>query len=397
MRVSHIIFLSIVLLISLSFKKRAETHPNESKNKTNRPTFIHWGTKHNTLRGVTITWLSSDSDDSIKWGYSKSFESGRYSAKPRGDYKKYLYDYTFPSLKPISQVHFAIKSGKEWGENRHFTTTVDTTSETFSFIAGSDCHGGDDDHDSDSRWKLMSELILKEDSDFYLFTGDVVDDEDDWDLWEPFYTNGKNLFEKKIIFYSWGNHEYGPIALHNSTLPGNEKWYSFSQGNALFISLLTEEDLDIQYQWLLDQLRTTVKEWIIVYFHRPFFTRGSHKDEMNELRSTWWKAFDDYGVDIVMSGHTHSYIRSKPLNLNISDTSAVKEYGSNPGQGRMSFVLAGLGGKNSRASKDWFAANAYSGLHYVKFNISSNQLHFDTYSHDGVLIDSLSLHSGNSD
>ena len=112
---------------------------------------------------------------------------------------------------------------------------------------------------------------------------------------------------------------------------------------------------------------------------------------MNELRSTWWKAFDDYGVNIILSGHTHSYIRSKPLNLNISDVSAVEEYGSKPDQGRMSFVLAGLGGKNSRASEDWFAEKAYSGLHYVKFNINKNRLHFDTYSFEGVLIDSLTI------
>jgi predicted MPP superfamily phosphohydrolase len=351
--------------------------------------YIHWGTQQNTLRGVTITWLSSGPDDSIKWGYSQNFEGGIYPATCRDEYKKYLHDFTFPPLKPSSQIHYVIKSGKHWDKERIFTTSADTSSENFSFIAGSDCHGGDDDHDSDSRWKLMSELILKEDSDFYLFPGDVVDKDDDWNLWEPYYENAGNLFENKIIFYGWGNHEFGPIALHNTTLPGNEKWYSFSQGNALFIALLSEEDFDIQYQWLLDQLKNTEKEWIIVYFHRPFFTRGSHKDEMNAQRSTWWKTFDDYGVDIVMSGHTHSYIRTKPINLNVSDTSAVQEYGSKAGQGRMAFVLAGLGGRNSRASEDWFAAEAYSGLHYVKFKINGKKLHFDTYSHLGNIIDSI--------
>ena len=394
--------LFIIVIISFIFinqgcKKTTETDLKNTAHTDSAPVYLRWGTKHNTLRGLTLTWLSSGTEDSIKWGYSLNYESGKYLTTSRDEYRKYLHDFRFPPLKPLSKIYYAIKSGNEWGKNRLFITSVDTSSENFSFIAGSDCHGGDDDHDSDSRWRLMSELILKEDCDFYLFTGDVVDDDDDWALWESYYKSGQNLIENKIIFYGWGNHEYGPIALHNTTLPGNEKWYSFSQGNTFFISLLTEEDFDIQYQWLLDQLRTTEKEWIIVYFHRPFFTRGSHKDEMNEQRSTWWQAFDDYGVDIVMTGHTHSYIRSKPLNLNVSDTSAVEEYGSNPGQGRMSFVLAGLGGKNSRESEDWFAAKAYSGLHYVKFNINGSQLHFDTYSHDGVLIDSLSIHSENTD
>jgi len=392
-----ILIFSTLLIINLSCTIKSETTVYGSDNKTIEPTFIHWGTKHNTLSGVTITWLSSGPEDSIKWGYSKSFENGKYPAIRREDYKKYLYDYTFPPLKPISQIYYAIKSGKEWHGKKLFTTSVDTLSKSFSFIAGSDCHGGDDDHDSDSRWKLMSELILKEDSDFYLFTGDVVDDEDDWDLWDTFYKNSKNLFERKIVFYSWGNHEYGPIALHNTSLPGNEKWYSFSQGNTLFISLLTEEDFDIQSQWLLELLKNTDKEWIIIYFHRPFFTRGSHKDEMNDYRSTWWKAFDDYGVDVVLSGHTHSYIRTKPLNLNVGDNHAVSDYGSKPEQGRMAFVLGGLGGRNSRASDDWFAAKAYSGLHFVKFCITENKLHFETFSHQGDVIDSLTIYSEHHD
>ncbi len=389
--------LLIVAIISLILINHGCKKTNEPGQINSGPMYLHWGTKYNTLRGVTLTWQSSATEDSIKWGYSPDYESGKYLTISRNEYGIYLHDFTLPPLKPLSQIHYAIKSGKDWSNDRIFSTSGDTLADNFSFIAGSDCHGGDDDHDSDSRWNLMSELVLKEDCDFYLFTGDVVDDDNDWDLWKSYYKNGQNLFENKIIFYGWGNHEYGPLALYNTTLPANEKWYSFSQGNALFISLLTEEDLDIQYQWLRDQLRNTEKEWIIVYFHRPFFTRGSHKDEMDEQRATWWKAFDDYGVDIVMSGHTHSYIRSKPLNLNVSDTSAVVEYGSKPGEGRMSFVLAGLGGKNSRASEDWFAAKAYSGLHYVKFNINGSKLHFDTYSHDGVLIDSLSLYSGNTD
>ena len=114
---------------------------------------------------------------------------------------------------------------------------------------------------------------------------------------------------------------------------------------------------------------------------------------MNNLRSTWWKAFDDFGVDVVLSGHTHSYIRTKPINLNVSDTSAVMEYGSKSGQGRMAFVVAGLGGRNSRPSQDWFAAKAYSGLHYVKFTVNHHKLHFETYSHIGKIIDSLTIYS----
>jgi predicted phosphodiesterase len=388
-----VLIFSLPLIICYSPNKIIKNDLTESEKVVTGPANIHWGTKHNTLRGVTITWYSSQPDDSIRWGYSSEYEYGEYAGKRSDDGYRYLYHFTFPPLKPLSKIHYSIKFAAEWGGDKLFSTSVDTLSPNISFIAGSDCHGGDDDHDSNSRWQLMSELISNEDCDFYILTGDVVDDDHDWSLWTQFYQHGIQLLEKKIIFYSWGNHEWGTIALHSSVLPENKKWYSFVQGDALFISLLSEEDFDLQYQWLLEELRNTDKDWIIVFFHRPFFTRGSHKDEMNEYRSTWWKAFDDYGVDIVLGGHTHSYIRTKPLNLNISDTSAVNEYGSKAGQGRLGFVLGGLGGRNSRPSEDWFAAKAYSGLHYIKFKINKNELHFDTYTHLGTIIDSLTIYA----
>ncbi len=357
---------------------------------------IHWGTSHNTLRGVTITWRSSQPDDSIQWGYSEAYESGEFSGKRRDEYDVYLYDFTFPPLNPLSQIHYTIKSADFWSDDMIFNTAVDTSSENFTFIVGSDCHGGDDDHDSNSRWQLMSELVLNEESEFCIFTGDVVDDDNDWALWKQYYDLGDELVKNKIIFYTWGNHEYGPMALYNSVLPGNEKWYSFEQGNALFISLLSEEDFEMQHEWLLEKLGNTDKDWIIVYFHRPFFIPGSHSDEMDDYRPTWWKAFDDYGVDIVFGGHRHCYIRSVPLNLNVSETLAVEEYGSKPGQGRLELVAGGLGGKNSQESSDWYSANSYSGLHYIKVQISGAKLHFDTFSHLGEVIDSLTIDANGS-
>ncbi|MCD4665345.1 MAG: metallophosphoesterase, partial [Bacteroidales bacterium] len=327
-----------------------------------------------------------------RWGYKTDYEFGDFAGEHRNEYNRFLYDFTFPILKPLSQIHYSIKSDGQWGEDKVFKTSVDTCSEYFSFIAGGDSHAGDSENTND-RWKIISELIANKDIDFFIHLGDAVDDDDDWSQWKTYFEYGKKLTEKKIIFHTWGNHEYGSMALYNFILPENKKWYSFEQGNALFICLLSEQDFDVQYDWLLDKLKNTDKEWIIVYFHRPFFTRGSHKDEMNEQRTTWWKAFDDYGVDIVMSGHTHSYIRTTPINLNISDTSAVAEYGSEAGQGRLEFVSGGLGGKNSKPCDKWFTAEAYSGMHYIKFEINGAKLHFDAYSETGAVIDSLTIYS----
>ncbi|NOY60489.1 MAG: hypothetical protein GXO75_16380 [Calditrichaeota bacterium] len=356
------------------------------------PTDIRLGTKHNTLRGVTLTWQSSETDDCIRWGYTTDYEFGEFAGERRDAYHRYLYDFTFPILKPLSQIHYSIKSAGQWRQDKVFTTSADTLSENFTFIVGGDSKVGESD-DTDARWRTISNLIANEQADFFIHLGDVVRYNDYWPYWETYFEYGRNLLEKKITFYAWGNHEYGSLALYNSILPGNKKWYSFTQGNALFIFLLSEDDFTIQYDWLVEQLKNTDKEWIIVNFHRPFFTRGSHRHEMDAYRESWWKAFDDYGVDIVLSSHTHSYIRTYPLNLNISSVMVCKEYGSKNNQGRLEFVSGGLGGENSVASEDWFTAKAYSGLHYIKFNINGKKLHFDAFTSSNTLVDSLTMFS----
>jgi hypothetical protein len=44
-------------------------------------------------------------------------------------------------------------------------------------------------------------------------------------------------------------------------------------------------------------------KWKIIFFHKPFYTIGTHYGEMDTYFDTWLKAFDDYGVDFVVNGH----------------------------------------------------------------------------------------------
>ncbi len=67
------------------------------------------------------------------------------------------------------------------------------------------------------------------------------------------------------------------------TLPGEETYYSFNYGNAVFICLNTEDsDNTAQYNWLLSKLEENKDQtWKIVFFHRPFYTSPSHVGEMD--------------------------------------------------------------------------------------------------------------------
>ncbi len=45
--------------------------------------YIHMGTSVDLLNGVTVTWNGQGAADSIKWGYTPSYEKGQFLASSR--------------------------------------------------------------------------------------------------------------------------------------------------------------------------------------------------------------------------------------------------------------------------------------------------------------------------
>ncbi len=106
---------------------------------------------------------------------------------------------------------------------------------------------------------------------------------------------------------------------------GSEAYYSFDYGNIHFVSLdsyIIESNtfrlFDLagpQVQWLQQDLAANNKKWTIVYLHHPPYTMGSHnsdtEDELVKIRENIAPILEQYDVDLVLSGHSHSYERSK--------------------------------------------------------------------------------------
>ncbi|GAX28905.1 hypothetical protein FisN_20Lh216 [Fistulifera solaris] len=75
-----------------------------------------------------------------------------------------------------------------------------------------------------------------------------------------------------------------------------------------------------QYLWLQEELQTrfdrTVTPWLMVVFHCPFYTTfDSHVDEVQSrtMKHAMEPLFVKYGVNFVLSGHDHAYLRSKSM------------------------------------------------------------------------------------
>lgn len=172
-----------------------------------------------------------------------------------------------------------------------------------------------------AEWGRLTTLLADEDYDFTIHTGDITDNNDNTAEMDMFYENSGNIMDKPFIPVV-GNHDqksttYAKLFTeYFGNVPGSEApspipsgtTASFDYGNAHFVILNTESDLETQKQWLDEELSKTDKKWKIVAMHRsPYGAMGINDTVI------FTPIFDKYHVDLVIHGHDHLYLRSAPL------------------------------------------------------------------------------------
>ncbi len=99
---------------------------------------------------------------------------------------------------------------------------------------------------------------------------------------------------------------------------GTEDYYSFDRGNIHFVCLdsMTSDrsPTGAMATWLRNDLSATAQTWLIAYWHHPPYSKGSHnsdtESQLVQMRQNFLPILEDYGVDLVLTGHSHSYERS---------------------------------------------------------------------------------------
>ena len=357
---------------------------------------IRFGSSGNPLNGLTITWRNAGTADKIKWGYSASYEKGEFTGTRRTIYTDNQFDYVFPSpVTPGATIYYQLYDSQTgiWTSQKTYKTGSDESTNKFNFTALGDSRTNLAD------WQAVANAAVVNQSDFVMFGGDITNSGigSEYDSW---FDNAPNFIENRVFYHTIGNHEIvsDPSLVNYKglyTMPGNEEYFSFTYGNAIFLVINSEKPSDAaQLAWLHSTLAAnTGKTWKFVMFHRPFYTSPSHTGEMDPYFGTIWKAFDDYGVDIVLNGHTHNYQRTKPINRNVSTTTAVAEYGSNPGQGRCEIVAGAAGAPLSGAATAglWWLQSTLNDHHYCNIDIDGNTLTFKAYKRDQTLFDQFTI------
>jgi hypothetical protein len=154
-----------------------------------------------------------------------------------------------------------------------------------------------------------------------------------------------NMFRKSVLWTTLGNHDTAQATDFVDTYPyfdiftlpkhgeaggvasGSEHYYSFDYGNIHFICLDSitggRTTNSAMYRWLTNDLANVTAAWTIAYWHHPPYTKGSHDSdfelELIEMRQVFLPVLEEYGVDLVLAGHSHSYERSHLLDHHYGD------------------------------------------------------------------------------
>ncbi|HKX86049.1 MAG TPA: metallophosphoesterase [Flavobacterium sp.] len=363
---------------------------------------IRWGTTKNPLEGLTVSWTNSTgaTTDRIKWGYTTSYEQGTNNVTSRSGYSasaNKFFSFTFPGvLTPNAIIYYSLYDSVSavWSAQKTFTTSPPLNTNAFTFAAVGDSRT------NVGVWNTISTLTNNRNPAFVVFNGDIVDTGSSASQWNAWFDNGNNLIANKVILHAQGNHDVASASyyqnifdLPKNNTPQTELYYSVEYGEAIFICLNSETPGDTaQRTWLTNTLAANVnKKWKIISFHKPFYTVGPHAGEMDAYWNTWFKAFDDYGVDLILTGHDHLYERFKPINRNVSTTVPVANYGSLAGEGRCQVVCGGAGAPLYSAGSSSLLQAFKSDYHYVMFDVTNTTLCGTVYDDTNVVIDNFCI------
>jgi len=160
-----------------------------------------------------------------------------------------------------------------------------------------------------------------------------------------FFEPYKMILRNTPVWPVYGNHDARRWAFFDLfTFPtnaesgglasGSEHYYSFDYSNIHFVMLDTQDsDHDIDAEmltWLKKDLQATKQQWLIVAFHHPPYTKGSHNSDSKRdsrgrlisVRENILPLLEQYGADIVLSGHSHMYERSELISCHYGDSSS---------------------------------------------------------------------------
>ena len=187
--------------------------------------------------------------------------------------------------------------------------------ESKKVVVYGDSRTGHDEHKS-----IVAE-IEKQDPYAVIHTGDLVDDGDISSEWDTFNEITSELLSDTWFYSALGNHDKNSDNyFSNLVLPGNERYYSVNIDNVHYTVLDSNYEIgpgSDQYIWAEADLKNAVtkSDFQVAVLHHPPYSTGGHGDDESGMRDKIVPLLEKYGVDLVFSGHDHSYERADNNNI----------------------------------------------------------------------------------
>jgi acid phosphatase type 7 len=318
-----------------------------------------------TSNSIIIRWRTDIANKGIvKYGV----EAGKLPAEVQESQSATEHIVKLSGLKPATKYFYSIGTTSYvlQGNFDNFfkTLPVPGTPGIYRIAAFGDC-GNNSVNQKNVRDQVAKHLGTNYMDSWLLLGDNAYEYGTDEEYQKNFFNVFKEDFLKKYpLFPAPGNHDYRekdsitglPKLTHdvayyqNFSMPvngeaggvpsHNPSYYSFNIGNIHFLSLDSygkEENgirmfdtLSPQVQWVKKDLATNKnKGWIVAYWHHPPYTMGSHNSdketELIKIRENFIQILERYGVDLILTGHSHSYERSRLLNGHYGKELTFKE------------------------------------------------------------------------
>ena len=343
---------------------------------------VQWRTNSSVEKGLVKYWQSGSRD-------TLTTNASAYKMEDRllqNDRFVQRFTGNLTNLKPGTTYSYKVgtQSGN-WSETTDFKTESGEK-EGFSFIWFGDTHHS-------KIWGDMAQKAFQRhpDAAFYSIAGDLVSTGLHRNEWDELWSYPGKVFNYKPLMPVPGNHDSqdglgAGMYQEMFSLPKNgpknlpeEMTYSFNYQDALFMMIDCTLPVSAQTDWIEAQLKNSKAKWKFVMFHFPPY---NFVEPYDDIRKEWCSLFDKYHVDMVMNGHMHYYLRTKPM----FNGKAVLS----PANGTIYTMSISIPGKQEEWPAEDYAVVRYpDGPLYQHISIVGNKLVYKCLDPDGKVKDEL--------
>ena len=232
---------------------------------------------------------------------------------------------TLANLEENTKYVYRVVNGDQVSKIYDFTTKDFDGSYNFIF-AGDPQIGasGSASKDTEGWDKTLSDSINKFNPNFILSAGDQVNTASDENQYSGYLDHEELTSVPQAT--TIGNHDSSSNAYtqhfnlpnetaKGETAAGTDYWYVYN--NTLFMNINTNNTSTAEHKSFMKE---AIKEnqdvrWKVVVFHHSVYSVASHSVESSILkrREELTPVFDDLGIDVVLMGHDHVYVRSNMM------------------------------------------------------------------------------------